>query len=152
MGWMRVQQGMGSQPKVVEGPPGKWAGVSKQKSSVSTASTAASSDDENSPRQLAASFSSPQANYCPQQLQVETLPEGGIRVMWPVDARKLRSCDTHIVSPAFAFRSDVEFKLMITAASKGAKRGATGFKANGGLGKIQLKCVNDPLRSLPPYL
>merc|ERR1712232_668685 len=103
---MRAQQGVRSRTNAnadsaVKGPPGVWASVSKQTSSVSTASTAASSDDENSSRQVP-TFSSSEADYNSQQLKMETLPSGGIRVLWPVDARKLRSCDKQsIVSPAF---------------------------------------------------
>merc|ERR1712039_675755 len=69
-----------------------------------------------------------------------------MRVSWPVDARKLRSSDTQVVSAAFELFTGVPFKLFVKAAAKGEKRGQAGFKAAKGRGSVELKYIgaSDP--------
>merc|ERR1712039_732751 len=88
------------------------------------------------------------------KLRVETPLEnsfckGGLRIYWHIDARKLRNCDTQIVSPAFELVPDIEFKIMLKAAQTGDKRKQAGFKSARGRGAIQLKCVTGGFVGLP---
>merc|ERR1712032_1596593 len=80
----------------------------------------------------------------------ETLEGDRLCITWPVDARKLRTSDTSIVSPSFEV-SNTACKLMIKAVSAGvAKRGEAGFKGAKGRGIIQLKSEAGAADDVPP--
>merc|ERR1712032_1096839 len=68
---------------------------------------------------------------------------GGLRVCWPVDAHKLRSSDTQIVSPSFDILPGVGCKLILKALSTGDKKGQACFRRARGRGFVQLKCHAD---------
>jgi len=71
--------------------------------------------------------------------RIETAEGEQLSVFWPVDARKLQTYDTSIVSPSFDVNGTV-CKLMVKAASMGyGGRGQRGFKGTKGRGIIQLK-------------
>jgi len=133
-------------------PPGVWRKPVRASSCSSGASTRASSNDKVESLKTAAKKEC--SSRCSKQLQIE-IPTGssfcvaGKRVCWPVDARKLRSCDMQIVSPAFELSPGSEFKLLIKSAASGGKRGRAGFKAGRGRGIVELKCISGSSTDLP---
>lgn len=135
-------------------PPGVWNKPVRTSSWSSDASTRASSNGEaKSCTNYSPSRSAPTS--CSKQLQIEiptssSFCRGGKRVCWTVDARKLRSCDLHIVSPGFELFPGSEFKLMIKSAATGGKRGRAGFRAAGGRGIVEFKCVTGSSTDRPP--
>lgn len=96
----------------------------------------------------------------PQSLLVDEPKRGVYRMVWTVDARKLKGNDKQAVSPPFEMpfkiqgssgvRQNVTFKLMICPCSvaESASAGPRGrldqsFKRSNGTGIIQLKCEGD---------
>jgi len=142
-------------------PPGVWHQPARKLSCASNTSTTASSDDKSnsedqgSPTRIVTDADIDHMAPSSHQLRIEIPKEksfctGGLRIFWPVDARKLRSYDPQIVSPAFELLPGVEFKLLVMAVSKGEKRGQAGFKAARGRGILKLKCVAGVSSDLPP--
>jgi len=134
-------------------PPGVWHKPAVRTSSRSSnASTRASNEEPLGNDVKDETEGEPRYS---QQMQIEiprgnSFCRGGVRIVWPVDARKLRSGDMQIVSPAFELFPSTEFKLLIKAAAKGGKRGQAGFKAARGRGDIELKCVARACADVPP--
>lgn len=66
---------------------------------------------------------------------------GAHTIEWSVEARKLKSSDRQIVSPAFELAGKpIPFKLMVFPVSSTEFSGGSSFRNAGGRGFIQLKC------------
>jgi len=73
-----------------------------------------------------------------------SLPGGGARVSWDVDARRFASHDSTVVSPAFVLDlpgfGAHNFKVVVHAAGTRGSRGGIGFRVAKGRGRVELKC------------
>merc|ERR1711970_484083 len=76
------------------------------------------------------------------QLRVEHSENGHVKVLWRVDAKKLRSKDAQIVSPDFAISPGRMFKLLLKPRHPGS------FKKARGCGSVALKSVGGPASTL----
>ncbi|CAE8598386.1 unnamed protein product, partial [Polarella glacialis] len=85
----------------------------------------------------------PLAPLQPGALLSEVMPNGKERVRWSVDARKLESHDTKILSPEFSIElpghGQQPFRLMVFA-TETTGRGGASFRKAGGRGRLALKC------------
>lgn len=74
--------------------------------------------------------------------------EGGIRVYWTVDARKLRASDKVAVSPPFQVRwAPGDFRMMLLPKAVDDRKGGASFRRAKGRGLVQVKCeenLDDP--------
>jgi len=78
----------------------------------------------------------------PRGLSRSICPTTGTHtIQWSVEARKLKSSDRQIVSPAFELAGKpIPFKIMLFPASSTEFSGGSSFRNAGGKGFIQLKC------------
>mmetsp|Transcript_75539 Transcript_75539/g.245634 ORF Transcript_75539/g.245634 Transcript_75539/m.245634 type:complete len:471 (+) Transcript_75539:70-1482(+) len=89
----------------------------------------------------------------PQTLTRHQSPTGYFRVIWTVDARKLRGNDKGAVSPPFELSfgdqfPNVTFKMMLYPKVVNDAKGGSSFKRAHGRGYVQLKCEE----GLPPLI
>lgn len=79
-----------------------------------------------------------------RELRVEHAEDGRITVYWPVDAKKLRGKDQHIVSPSFEIYPGSSFKLMLRPKPVGEGfQTQASFKKARGRGSVELKLTSD---------
>lgn len=66
-------------------------------------------------------------------------------IQWVVDARKLSSKDTVIVSPSFElpFVSSTSFRIMLRPEQVSLQASGLSFQKSRGVGTVQLKCVSE---------
>jgi len=78
----------------------------------------------------------------PRGLSRTICPNSGAHtIQWTIEARKLKSSDRQIVSPAFELMGKpIPFKLMVFPVSSTEFTGGSSFRNAGGKGFIQLKC------------
>jgi len=77
----------------------------------------------------------------PQSVAKTLCLDGALRVMYVVDARKLKANDKVIISPSFEL-SDAhpgQYRIIVNPSPIKARGGPT-FKNTGGLGNVQIKC------------
>lgn len=79
-----------------------------------------------------------------RELRIEHADNGRINVHWPIDVKKLRSTDKHIVSPSFEIHPGSSFKLMLRPKSTGdGFQSQASFKKARGRGSVELKLTSD---------
>lgn len=88
----------------------------------------------------------------PPALVSDVLPNGKERIRWSVDARKLESHDTKVLSPEFylrlpTFEAPQPFRLMVLA-TESLGRGGGSFRKAGGKGRIALKCESSVIEGM----
>lgn len=125
-------------------PPGIFERVGSNHSLASTAATTSEEPKNEEPdftgvaSALEPSVALAEKPKCmlSRELHVEHLSDGGLKVHWPMDARKLRGKDKQIVSSGFDIFPGGSFKLMVI--SKGAS-----FHKSSGHGSVHLKFMGD---------
>jgi hypothetical protein len=78
-----------------------------------------------------------------RQMRILKNGDQGMQIEWPIDAKKLRSSDTLIVSPPFEVAPGMTCKLMIKPTTRGDRKGQGCFRKAKGRGCVQLKCFAD---------
>lgn len=84
-----------------------------------------------------------EADTTGRELRRERLGNGGVKVQWPVDAKKFNSKDKTIISPSFEISTGSSFKLMLKPLSAGVRKGQESFKKARGRGFVELKSMED---------
>lgn len=92
----------------------------------------------------------------PPALVSDVLPNDKERIRWSVDARKLESHDTKVLSPEFylrlpTFEAPQPFRLMVLA-TESLGRGGGSFRKAGGKGRIALKCESSVIEGMATML
>lgn len=88
-----------------------------------------------------------------QKLQVSNC-DNSVTITWPVDARKLSSKDTVIVSPSFHLLPGrtAPFRIMLQPKQVSSKKGGQSWTRAKGVGSLQLKCESALEESAPVAL
>lgn len=88
-------------------------------------------------------FALAEAQLYPQTVTKAVLADGQLRIIYVVDARKLKANDKAIISPPFEISAanPGQYRVIINPSPTKARGGAT-FKNSAGMGNVQLKSEN----------
>jgi len=81
------------------------------------------------------------AEVVPHELRVEDLGAGHLKVVWPMDARKVQGKDQQLVSPSFELFPGFSFKLLVKPRPMGDRKGQASFKKSRGWSSVELKLM-----------